>query len=237
MAKENGSWIMYGLRSKDPGCIHNTDELIAFINEVGFVPLFKNHIEGFSIEEHTIPEDWWCGNPKTDPWEWRQYIASSGKACYGKFFWNKAGFISKKWLPYFVNYRRDGYDFEGYWNDGLASRRQKKIMDLIDEDTEMFSNELKSHAGFGKGGEKNFEGTITSLQMSMYLCVRDFEQRINKQGEGYGWPVAVYSMPEHIFGEKTVTKAFAESPAESYQRIVKHMKKFYNVSDKDLKKL
>ena len=160
MGNENGTWIMYGLDEDDPGCIHNSKELLNLINEIGFIPLFKNGIEGFSVEEHTIAENWWCGDPEIDPWEWRTQIAASGKAVYGKFFDKKAGFISKKWLPYFANYRRDGYDFESYWLDGKASRRQKKIMDLMDSDTEVFSNILKAEAGFGKGGEKNFEGTI-----------------------------------------------------------------------------
>ena len=41
------------------------------------------------------------------------------------------------WLPYFANYRRLGYDFDARWEDGLANRREKKIMDYYiqtDED-------------------------------------------------------------------------------------------------------
>jgi hypothetical protein len=54
---------------------------------------------------------------------------------YGKFFGNKAGFISLKWLPYFANFRRSGYDFDSRYQDGLAERREKKIMDyFIGED-------------------------------------------------------------------------------------------------------
>jgi chromosome segregation ATPase len=36
-----------------------------------------------------------------------------------------------KWLPVFVNYRRDGYDFDSLWEDGKAGQRAKKIMDLF----------------------------------------------------------------------------------------------------------
>ena len=238
MGNENGTWIMYGLDADDPGCIHDSKELLNLINEIGFIPLFKNGIEGFSVEEHTIPENWWCGDPKIDPWEWRTQIAASGKAVYGKFFDKKAGFISKKWLPYFANYRRDGYDFESYWLDGKASLRQKKIMDLMNPDTEIFSNILKAEAGFGNGGEKNFEGILTSLQMSLYLCVRDFKCRTNKNGEPYGWPVAVYSMPEHLWGEDYLMKAFNEDPSKSRERIINRIKKLYpNATEKELKRI
>ena len=119
------------------------------------MPLFKNEIPGFSLEERTAPEYWWSGDPKSDPWEWREIIARSGKVAYGKFFDKKAGFISKQWFPYFANFRRDGYDFDALWDDEKASIRQKKIMDFYLEENaeaEYFSSELKKKAGFGKGG-------------------------------------------------------------------------------------
>lgn len=85
--------------------------------------------------------------------------------------------LGLEWLPYFANSRRDGYDFDSLWEDGKASRRQKKIMDLFEDTEELYSNEMKSLGGFGKGGEKGFDGTVTDLQMKTYLCVRDFRQK------------------------------------------------------------
>lgn len=226
MANESGTWIMYGVAEEDPSCIHTVEEAIAYINEVGFLPLFKNEIPGFSIEERTVPEYWWSGDPARDPWEWREIIARSGQVAYGKFFDKKAGFISKDWVPYFVNYRRDGYDFDALWEDEKASMRQKKIMDLFAEenaDAELYSFEVKQNAGFGKEGEKNFEGTVTDLEMKLYLCMRDFRQRKNKKGESYGWSIAVYSTPEHLWGYDHVTSAYKEDPAESWKRIAERV--------------
>ena len=124
MGNESGTWIMYGVDWDDPECIHTVQEAIDYINEMGFLPLFKNDIPGFSLEERTVPGYWWCGDSKVDPWEWREIIARSGEVAYGKFFEKKAGFISKNWLPYFANLRRDGYDFDALWDDEKASRRQ-----------------------------------------------------------------------------------------------------------------
>ncbi|MCR4617609.1 MAG: hypothetical protein K5669_05430 [Lachnospiraceae bacterium] len=239
MGNENGTWIMYGVDADDPNCIHNVEEAIAYIDKVGFLPLFKNNIPAFSLEERTMPDYWWSGIAEKDPWEWREIIARSGRVAYGKFFDKKAGFISKKWLPYFVNYRRDGYDFDAMWEDGKASARQKKIMDLYTddlEDSEYFSNDIKRRAGFGKDGAKGFEGTITSLQMQMYLCVRDFKRRVNKKGEEYGWPVAVYCTPEHLWGYKKVTSAYKESSKESEKKIREHILDIYPISEKYLPK-
>ena len=55
-----------------------------------------------------------------------------------------------------MNYRRDGYDFDALWDDGKASRRQKKIMDLFaeeNEDAELYSNEINQNALFCSEGE------------------------------------------------------------------------------------
>ena len=68
-----------------------------------------------SVEEWTEPGCWWCENPEVDPWIWREIIAGKRKIAYGKFFDKKAGYISLEWLPYFVNARRDGYDFDARW--------------------------------------------------------------------------------------------------------------------------
>ena len=233
MGNENGTWIMYGVEWDDPECLHTVQDAIDYINEVGFLPLFKNDIPGFSLEERTAVEYWWCGNPKVDPWEWRELIARSGEVAYGKFFEKKAGFISKEWLPYFVNYRRDGYDFDALWDDEKASRRQKKIMDCFEIEDELYSNDLKQKAGFAKGGEKGFDGTITDLQMKTYLCVKDFRQRKNKKSELYGWPIAVYAKPEALWGYEYVTSRYSETPEVSGKAIAQHIMELYPVANAD----
>lgn len=241
MVNEGGTWIMYGVNEDDPYCLHSVDEVIKYINEVGFLPLFKNDISGFSLEERTVPTYWWSGDIKRDPWEWREVIARQGDIAYGKFFDKKAGFISKKWLPYFVNHRRDGYDFDALWDDEKASLRQKKIMDLFlgeEAEQEYYSYEIKQKAGFSKGGEKNFEGTITDLEMHTYLCVKDFRQKKNKKGESYGWPIAVYSTPENMWGYEHVTSMYGETPEASWKHILEHMKDIYPIADdKKIKKV
>ena len=233
MGNEGGKWIMYGVDWNDAECIHTVEEAIRYIDEVGFLPLFKNEIPGFSLEERTVPEYWWCDEPEKDPWMWRAIIARRGDIVYGKFFDKKAGFISKKWLPVFANYRRDGYDFDALYEDGKVPNKQKKIMDHFIEDnvdTEMLSNELKKAAGFGKGGEKGFDGAITNLMMQLYLCNCDFRKRKNKKGIEYGWDVAIYAAPEHIYGYDYVTSCYSESPAQSWQKIVEHMREIYPIA-------
>ena len=145
MGNEAGEWIIHGVTWDDPKCIHDVDEAVEYINRVGFLPLFKNEIPGFSLEERTVAEYWWSDDPVRDPWRWRIAIAKKHDILYGKFFAKKAGFISKKWLPVFANYRRDGYDFDALWDDEKASIRQKKIMDFyLEENAEAEAGRRKA---------------------------------------------------------------------------------------------
>ena len=242
-----GEWYMQGIDPASPDCIHSADRLLQYIEQVGFLPLFANEIDGFSVENMTDPASWWGGDADKDPWEWRGVIARTGKAAYGKFFGNKAGFVSREWFPHFANYRRDGYDFDSRYDDGKADRRQKLVMDLFwpeegeiwetEDKISLYSNEIKTLAGFGKGGQRGFESTISKLQMSSYLTVRDFRPRLNKKGEEYGWAVAVYTLPEYLWGYRYVTGCYGYEPKESYERIRKHICSSFNCSIEAASKL
>ena len=125
-------------------------------------------------------------------------------------------------LPYFINYRRDGYDFEGYWNDGLASYREKKVMDLFDgekENSEYFSPEMKKLANLGSDSNK-FDAITTGLMMKTFIVTSGFAHKVNKKGEEYGWSIATFATPEHIFGKELVFSRYKEEPEESKEFIV-----------------
>ncbi len=236
MGVENGVWIMRGLGWNDPCRIRSWRELVGWIGEVGFLPLFAGEIKGFSVEEHVSPDFWWTGDAEQDPWEWREIIARSREVAYGKFFGGKAGFISLEWLPVFANCRRDGYDFDARYDEGLASARSRRIMDVFADgegwrDDLIFSTELKKLAGFGKDGAKNFPGVMTELQMQLYLVVVEFKRRQNKRGGEYGMPVSVLLPPEAVWGRDAVTAAYGEAPEESARRIAERIRALWPAAD------
>ena len=241
-------WIMKGLSASDPSRLRSADELTAYVQSIGFLPFFANEVPGFSVEEITASNAWWTGNRSTDPWEWREAIAAEHIVAYGKFFDGRAGFISTEWLPYFVNARRLGWDFDSKWQDGRASLRDKAIMGHFmnvesEDDPEFYdaailSTELKRMAGFGKDGAKNYPGILTGLQMQLYLVIGGFRRRRNKRGEEFGMPVSLITAPERIWGYKTMSGAYSEEPAESWQRIYDHMRELFpRVDESDIIKL
>ncbi len=238
MVTIEGKWTMEGLRNDDPNRIKNHRELTDFINQIGFLPLFKNEIDGFSVEEITSASSWWSDPPQEDPWSWREVIAAEGEIAYGKLFNNKAGFVSKEWYPYFASFRRDGYDFDSRYEDGLASMRAKKIIDVLTLCEQLPSNELKLAAGFGKGGEKGYEGALSQLQMQTYITVRSFQRRRNKKNEEFGWPVAIYSLSEKLYGEEHVRSAYSIGSSEAKKIVIEQIKRsFPRALESDLLKV
>ena len=80
----------------------------------------------------TVAEIGFLPSGETDgAWEWKGQLAKSGECVYGKLFRGKAGFVSREWLPDLANYRRDGYDFEGFYKDGHANYKDKGVYDEI----------------------------------------------------------------------------------------------------------
>lgn len=208
------------------------EDIIRLVGEIGFLPFFKNEISGFSIEEHT-PGELWFSDTAEGPWEWKGPVARSGNCLYGKFFGNKAGFISVDYFPDFANYRRDGYDFDARYDEGLAQNKDKSIYDTITEHGTLLSKSLKSICNYRKGGNKGFDTVITRLQMQSYVCVADFEYMRDKYGQQYGWGVAKYSTPEELYGYERITEAYCREPEESKVRIANYLKNVLNDIEED----
>lgn len=217
--------------------IRSAEALIQLVEEIGFLPFFKNDIPGFSLAEHTPPELWFVEGVD-GPWEWKGPAAVSRRVVYGKLFRQKAGFVSRAWYPTLANYRRDGYDFDARWDDGLALYKDKDIYDGLAGSGSLLSKELKAMTGYGRNGNKGFETVITRLQMQTYVCVEDFPYMTDRYGHPYGWGVARYTTPERLFGEDFLAEAYREDPEESRERILAHLRGILPRADeKALRKL
>lgn len=235
MANEAGEWVLRALADNDPKAIRTPGELLEYVNKVGILPLFANGVNDFSVEELTVRNHWWSDDPEHDPWEWRKVLASSGKVAYGKFFAGKAGFVSLEMFPHFVNYRRDGYDFDALWDDAKAKARSKAVMDMFEENDELFSYQIKNGLG---SLYKGLESAINSLQMQTYLCTKDFRQKVNKKGESYGWGIAVLAPPEKLFGFDFVRSEYKTDPQKSYAKVFECVKDLHpDADDKEITKL
>ena len=201
--------------------IRTKEDLKDAVREYGFIPYFKNSLPGFSIEEHVDPKAWFFEDLE-GVWEWKGPVIRETGCAYGKFFEKKAAFISRKLFLDFANYRRNGYDYEGFFNDGFGTYKDKALFDLIDANGPLLSSELKKLGNYRKGGNSGFDTSVNRLQHQCFVVISDFRYMKDRCGKEYGWGVAEYSTAEQFVGEE-LSGIYRTDPKDSYEKILSHL--------------
>ena len=194
--------------------VRTQDDLVAAVEEFGIVPLFRNSIPGFSVEEHVDPRAWFSGT-EDGVWEWKGPVIRRSGCAYGKLFERKAAFVSPEVFRELANYRRDGYDFDARYDDGLASRQDKELFELLDAHAPVLSGTLKALGNYARAGRKGFDSSILRLQAQCYVLIGDFVYQQDRFGRPYGWGVAAYTTPEKLMGRTFTDRVYEKAPEES----------------------
>lgn len=213
--------------------VRTKQDLEDAIGEYGIVPYFRCSIPGFSLEEHCPPRVLFSDGEE-DTWAWKGPVIRETGCAYGKFFEKKAAYVSRELFPDLANYRRDGYDFDARYDDGLARFQDKQLYDLLEERAPVLSKELRLAGGYaysGRGqsaeGRKGFDASIVRLQEQCYVIISDFVYTLDKQGRPRGWGVAEYTTPECFLGERFRQRVYAREPEESRARLLEHLARLF----------
>ena len=201
--------------------IHSCAELIAYIQEIGFLPLLDSGISGFSAEEIVdeecryvvFPEGGW----DWPLWKWKGDVVTDGHCMYGKFFNKKAGFISQEWWADFFNVRRSLHPVpeEGTIEDNILA--------VLRDNGSLITRELRAACGFtGPKMRSRFDAFVTRLQMGCYIVTEDFIYPTDQHGHQYGWGWSLLTTPEQLYGRDACH--CDRTPEESLQRLHDHFR-------------
>lgn len=203
--------------------IYNPILLMELIQQIGFLPLLDSGIVGYSAEEivtddcHyvTFPDGGW----EWPLWKWKGPIVSEGNCMYGKFFANKAGFISCEWWPDFCNYRRSQ-------RPALAEGSvEEAILHTLREHGSLIARELRAACGLtGPKMRSRFDSYVTRLQMACRIVTEDFVYPKDKHGQRYGWGWSLLTTPEQLYGREVCR--CPRTPEESLERMLAHFRRF-----------
>ncbi len=150
---------------------------------------------------------WHTGDAETDPWEWRMRVLDErDDIAYAKLFFNKSGFITEEWYPYFYALRRRGESFNDAYYDGNVSHTAKRIYDVICENGTLAMHMIKPLCGFGKEDKSSFDRAIIELQMKMFITMCGRQQKKSKMGMEYGWNSTVLCTVEDFWNDKQILK-------------------------------
>ncbi len=173
---------------------------------------------------YETPVEWFTGNPDTDPWEWRnRAVTERNDIACAKLFFNKSGYITKPWYPYFLSARRVNDEgiksFEDAYMSGSISHEAKRVYECIETNGHIPAHDIKRLTSFGKQEQNRFERALVELQRNMYITVCGRQQKISRVGEAYGWHSAVFCMTEEFWGSELFDEAAEIDPHEAEQKI------------------
>lgn len=204
--------------------IHNAAELVSFVEEIGFLPLLRVGVPGWSAEEQVdedgqytpLPDGGW----EWPLWEWKGSVIQESGCAYGKFFKGKAGFVSKAWWPDFCNWRRTTHPFPA------PGSIEEAILLTLKENESLITRDLRALCGFtGANMRSKFDAFLTRLQMGGYVVTEDFVYPCDKRGRSYGWGWSLLTTPECWLGRESCR--LDRSAEESYARILGHLRRLF----------
>lgn len=203
--------------------VRTKQDLIDAIEAFGIIPYFPTSIPGFSLEEHCDPSVLFSEDDN-NTWFWKGPVIQETGCAYGKFFEKKAAYVRYDLFLDLANYRRDGYDFDARYDDGLAKFSDKQLFDLIECSAPVLSKDLRKSGGYAYNGrwqklegKKGFETSVTRLQELCYVVTSNFVFTSKRS-----WGAAEYSTPEKHFPDFS-EKVYQRKPAESYERVLEHL--------------
>ena len=194
-------------------------ELMAAIEELGFLPLLDGGVVGFSAEEMVDAD---CRYVATDEgwdwplWKWKGPIITEGNCVYGKFFNGKAGFVSKRWWPDWCNWRRSSKP------EPSPGSIEESILLTLQEHGSLITRKLRAMCGFTGGKMRSrFDSYVTRLQMQCRIVTEDFVYPKDRHGRDYGWGWSLLTTPERLLGKEMCQ--CDNSPEQSRQIIAEHL--------------
>lgn len=206
------------------------ERMAEVIREVGFIPLFKCGVDGWSIQDRTAVSFWFEDEDgQLGPWDWKVDVVREGNIAYGKFLGGKAAFATEEWYAHLMNWRRgqpryrmaDGKRFKAVTkSDKLMKKLSPVALSAIRDAGSLGSRELRTIcSALGEPVKKNtMDSVMTFLQMGTWSVVGDIQRVFNGPDLSYkGWQIASNTTPEALFclGQETgeAEPAFDEMPS------------------------
>lgn len=154
----------------------------------GIIPFFENPIPGFSIEDHTSPDNWFHDD-FLGPWEWKIECVQSGDIAYGKFLWGgKAAFASVDVYRELMNWRRSRL---------TPSEAEQKVLSLMEEQGSISIADIRKLLGVKKSAA---DAVMTKLQYQTRVVTGDILRVYRGADLHYnGWQRSSFCSPESLF--------------------------------------
>ncbi|MBQ5986317.1 MAG: hypothetical protein IJL59_03535 [Clostridia bacterium] len=195
--------------------ISTKEQLAELVDRIGFLPFFSSGIPGFSLRDHVDPSVWFVDDVE-GPWEWKGEVG-----VYGKLFRGKAVFMSPEWYAILACFRRDGYDYEGMYEDGFLPHDALPIMAELEKES-VISTDLRARVRLNFK-DSGFDKVMNLLQMKCFVLPTSFEYSFDTKGRRYGWGLARYTLSDKRFGALIEDAEAKYKPTEAKELLIERM--------------
>lgn len=197
------------------------EDFINRVNELGFMAL-SNILPGFPVlSEETPKENWYTGDPDTDPWCWKDRAAEEKRLAYGCILGGHKGFVSTRMYSVFYKAYHPEEHMEERRASGQVSQTVWQLWQLFDDRISLDTGDIRREMGVTKrkGGCK-VDKAIMELQQYYYITVAGSRRKADKYGQPYGWAANVYDKVESWAPEEWMNLNTALSSEEARERIL-----------------
>ncbi len=172
--------------------VRSGDEMLHLIQEYRLIPFFANLVPGYSVEEHTPPENWFS-EESLGPWDWKIECIRSGDIAYGKFLLGgKASFATLDVYRELANWRRSLPKYK-------PTPDQQKVLDYMTEQGSITVPEVRKLMGITKSAADTL---LSKIQMQTRLITGDITRVYRGADLQYsGWQRSSFCAPESLFEE------------------------------------
>jgi len=180
---------------------------VRLISELGFVLLMP--ISGAELPSiHTATRDPWSW------WDWKQTLPERKACYYAKVLRRRGTFVAWEWFPAFCAAYADPRPYWRQYREGLLTREEKQILDLLDERGPLMTREIR--LAFGSRSKQNtrrVKSTLVDLQRRFLITAAG--------GDTEGWSHHRWDLVERYAPARLLLSASRLSPEEARSRIVR----------------
>jgi len=185
-------------------------EAVRFIEEQGFLLLMPIHGAELPSIHGATAGDWGTW------WDWKQTLPERKACYYAKILRRRGTFLSWEWFPRFYAAYADPRPYWRQYREGLISRDEKRLLDLLEREGPMMTRDLR--LAFGPRSKENtrkVKSVLVDLQTRFLITAAG--------GDTTGWSHHRWDLVERWVGAKSLHQAARLSQTDARLAILERL--------------
>ena len=178
-------------------------DFINYAETTGVMAFSGKFIDGFpKLDALTMPSQWHTGDADTDPWQWKDRVATEKRLAFGNILGGRKGFIAPKLYPLFYSACCPDGTLEDRYRACTVKKTVLDVYRLFETGDALDTSEIRKKMGVArtpdtrtkKNGTSAVDAAVVTLQREFYITVCGNRRKVSFDGREYGWPSNTYCL-------------------------------------------